>query len=260
MDPTRLRNDADGSELVLLETLRADAPPDDVRASMWKVVAAQAAVAGVASSAGAAVPVKMATALLPKALAAKVAVVLAVGAVGAGAALLQPSKVPERAQVHAPVKVEAAAPRRLESEQTCVEGVAPGCGEVNVPSAPTAVPEVRAPKRVKRVREKADPIAAIEARPEPVRSLDTLQAESRMLAQARAQLRAHDLAGAEQTLNQARDQFARGALGQEREVLQVELLSALGDREGADHRARRFLRKHSDSPHAKRVQRFLIAP
>jgi hypothetical protein len=277
-DPSRLN---DERERALIESLREDAPSDDVRAGMWKAIAAQAIVGGVASSATESVaPVKVgfaskvATAVATKAVIAKVAVVVAVSAVGAGAAFLHQPAVKPVPAVASPAPVadpdeEAAraAARLLEAQcpagvdQPPCAGLATNCGvtgEAVEVAAPAAKPVQRA--RHRRVRaEAAPPKAVAVVRPPAPAPLDTLQAESRMLAQARARLRAGDLAGAEQVLNQARDQFAQGALGQEREVLQIELLAKLGDRDGADHRARRFLRKHPDSPHAKTVQRFLTA-
>jgi hypothetical protein len=279
-DPKRLRESADASELALLETLRADAPSDEARVAMWSVIAAQAGAATIASTAGAAgakgVATKLSAAVATKAVAAKVAVVVAIGAVGAGAAWVQTSReLPAPARVvPAPVAVAVdaeqraarlradalAGPRGFRAEgHACTEGddqrIAMGCAVSGDPEV--ILPPVEPPKRVKK-RVIAPVIELAPVRAAPV--LDALQAESQLLALARARLRAGDLAGSEQALHQARDRFPNGSLGQEREVLQIELLAALGDREGADHRARRFLRKHPDSPHAKSVQRYLIAP
>jgi hypothetical protein len=276
-DPTRLLLGDDASERALLESLRSDAPSDELSAGMWKAIAAQAIASGVASSATASVaPVKvgvagkLAATFATKAAMAKVAVVVAVCAVGAGAAYLhRPAEepVPVIAAPALEENAERAAARLL--EDVCPAGVeqAPCTGLVTGSVMTADAVEVAAPepKRVERARRRRAQIEAAPAakvvRASTPAPLDTLQAESRMLAQARARLRAGDLAGAEQALNDARDQFAQGgSLGQEREVLQIELLAKLGDHDGADHRARRFLRKHPDSPHAKTVQRFLIAP
>ncbi len=240
-DPTRLR-DGQGEERALLDALRAEAPSEEQSGAMWKVIAAQAAAVSVASTASAA---KVVGAVVPKALAAKVALVVALGA--AGVVYVQTRPAPVQPVVEQSVAVEASppVPSPPPAPDLCTEA-ASDCTDAAAPLLEVAPPPVRAAKRARRV-----------AAPTP---LDTLQGESRLLALARAQLRAKDLAGAEQTLHHAREQFPDGALGQEREVMQIELLAALGDSEGADHRARRFLRKNPDSPHAKSVRRFLLEP
>lgn len=264
-DPNRLLHGTDANERALLESLRADAPSDESRAAIWTAIAGQAVVASTASAATAA---KVTTVVATKAIAAKVAVVVAIGALGAGAALMQRAPEPVALPAKAPERVaEVAEPVRfIAPMDTCSEaagdGIAQGC-TVSGELEPVAPPVVK-PKRTRRAVEAAKVVEAprvVEAAPVVAPPpFDALRAESQLIARARAQLRASDLAGAEQALNQARDQFPRGALGQEREVLQIELLAALGDRDGADHRARRFLRKHPDSPHAKSVQRYLITP
>jgi hypothetical protein len=249
-DPTKLYDEADASERALLDSLRADEPSEELRGAMWKTIAAQAGIASsaaIASSASATTTSLVPKAVLTKALAAKVALAIALGTTGA-VVWQQVREEPRSVQV-APAAPKAALTAKVEPPirapviETCEE--ASNC---EPPAAPPAPPR----KKKKRVSV---------SEPAPARpAVDALRAESKLLAEARSQLRTGQLAAAEQTLNRARDAFPEGSLGQEREVLQIELLAALGDSEGADHRARRFLRKHPDSPHVKSVRRFVIAP
>jgi outer membrane protein assembly factor BamD (BamD/ComL family) len=78
-----------------------------------------------------------------------------------------------------------------------------------------------------------------------------------MLTDARAALRTGDLALARRMLKRLTTDFAHGELLQEREVLQIELLSARGEDEAAARQARRFMSAHPDSPHSAQLARFL---
>ncbi len=89
---------------------------------------------------------------------------------------------------------------------------------------------------------------------------DSLEAESAMLPEARAELRGGDARASMATLDRLRAQFPKGILAQEREVLGIEVLAALGDAEGASRRARAFSDAHPDSPHTAKLRRFIIDP
>jgi len=89
---------------------------------------------------------------------------------------------------------------------------------------------------------------------------DSLEAESAMLTEARAELRGGDARASMATLDRLRAQFPKGILAQEREVLGIEVLAALGDAEGASRRARAFSDAHPDSPHTAKLRRFIIDP
>jgi hypothetical protein len=89
---------------------------------------------------------------------------------------------------------------------------------------------------------------------------DRLSAESALLMQARAQLRSGDATAAQQTLNRLRAQIPKGMLGQEREVLAIEVLAARGDAEAARRRARAFIVAYPKSPHSPQLSRFAGAP
>lgn len=81
-----------------------------------------------------------------------------------------------------------------------------------------------------------------------------LREESEMLRQARAALRGGDTGGAMRLLEQARQKFPGGVLGQEREALAIETLAKSGARDVASARAAAFIQAHPQSPHAARLQ------
>lgn len=103
----------------------------------------------------------------------------------------------------------------------------------------------------------ADPPAP--ARPEGSARSSQLEAEARALREARAELRAGQLSAAFATLEASRRQFSAPALDQEREALTIELLAQSGQAAAAKARARAFLTRFPESPHAARVRQ-LAAP
>lgn len=89
---------------------------------------------------------------------------------------------------------------------------------------------------------------------------DALARESALLVQARSALRAGQTVRARSLLTQLESRYAHGMLGQEREVLNIELLAASGEQKAAARRARTFIAKHPKSPHAGKLARFVDAP
>ena len=83
---------------------------------------------------------------------------------------------------------------------------------------------------------------------------DPLSVEAAMIAKARAQLRGGDATAALATLGRLQSRSHNGALGQEREVLTIQALSALGQTEAAQRRARAFVSNCPDSPHASQLR------
>jgi hypothetical protein len=69
-------------------------------------------------------------------------------------------------------------------------------------------------------------------------------------------LRARDATKTLALLDRAHARFGEGALAQERWVLRIEALWALGRRAEASRSADEFLRVHASSPHASRVRTF----
>jgi len=86
-----------------------------------------------------------------------------------------------------------------------------------------------------------------------------LEAEASMLAKGRRELRAGNARAAQATLGQLQSSFPKGVLGQEREVLAIEVLAANGDAAAAKRRAAQFLAAHPTSPYAAKVKRFADA-
>ena len=86
---------------------------------------------------------------------------------------------------------------------------------------------------------------------------DLLRAESALLTEARAQLRAGNAAMAQFLLERLQTQFPKGVLNQEREVLAIEVQYARGNVEGAKRRARAFVKAYPKSPHSTKLARFL---
>jgi outer membrane protein assembly factor BamD (BamD/ComL family) len=81
-----------------------------------------------------------------------------------------------------------------------------------------------------------------------------------MLTEARAQLRNADPRAAIMTLERLQTRFPKGVLMQERDVLTIQVLAALGDVAGANRRAKQFLEAYPSSPHAPQLRRFSGAP
>jgi outer membrane protein assembly factor BamD (BamD/ComL family) len=78
-----------------------------------------------------------------------------------------------------------------------------------------------------------------------------------MLARARSELRSGNPRAAEALLNQLQSTIPRGQLGQERDVLAVEVLAANGNTEAAKRKARAFIAAHPTSPHSARLERLV---
>jgi hypothetical protein len=83
-----------------------------------------------------------------------------------------------------------------------------------------------------------------------------LKEEAALLRRARAELRAGALAQAFATLEASRRAFTAPELTQEREALAIELLYRSGERAAAASRARDFLARFPESPHAAAMRGF----
>jgi len=86
---------------------------------------------------------------------------------------------------------------------------------------------------------------------------DSLAEESALLSAARADLRNDDVTSAAATLEKLEERFPRGALLQERKVLDIDVLLARGEREAALRSARVFLQRYPDSPHNGKLRALL---
>jgi hypothetical protein len=238
-DPERWLNGSDDGEALerdLLASLRSVRPPEGAKDAAWEGVAAQ--VAGAALVGTAAATGLRGAALALKAAAAKivVGVALAGAAVGGAAVYVHVRAASQRAP--APVRVEegpvVAAPVPVVSVLA-----APPPSAATEPPAPTAKATV---DRVDRGHS------------------DRLGAESAMLTEARAELRRGDAGAAQATLGRMQASYPNGVLGQEREVLAIEVLAASGKTDAARRRARAFIEAHPESPHSTKLGRLLDEP
>lgn len=84
-----------------------------------------------------------------------------------------------------------------------------------------------------------------------------LREESLLVASARARLASGDGPGALELLDQLNRQHPAGVLMQEREALSIQALAQVGQTSSAVARARAFLARHPQSPHADRVRSVL---
>ena len=251
-DPQRLlsqNSDADELERELLGSLHHLQLPKDAKHESWARLSAQIAAIGVVSAthtstaaaspsvAGASASGAPGVAPLALKLAGSklvIAVALAGGALGASALWVEFPRAPAPA-----VRSVAAPPLSAPVPESLPSGVAS-----TAPAAPLRSPVI-------------ERVAKATAEPSPV---DRLSAESALLTQARAQLRSRDTTGAQQTLSRLRANFPKGVLGQEREVLEIEVLAAQGNVEGARRRARAFILAHPTSPHSPQLSRYAERP
>jgi hypothetical protein len=170
-----------------------------------------------------------------------------------------------RAVEHAPSGAEVG---RIEVAVPSVSAGSVAAPETTAPSQPSPLPDVSRSSDsplVPRVAERAagpalGPTSSVAAFPladahAPARQSD-LEEETRLLQQARAELRAGALASALATLEASRAKFSSPELFQEREALTIELLYRSGQEAAAAERARQFLRRFSGSPHASRIRVF----
>jgi hypothetical protein len=239
-DPERLLRDAgaDPTERELLASVRNVEPPDGTKARAWQGIAGHIAAGVAIGTAAATTSVATAKAgaasVVTPTLAFKTLAVLVAGGVAAGGYVAWQS-----ASAPAESSPTTLAPPPVPPEQQ-PETIEPKPDEA---TAPLPIVEQASPKRA----------------PDTSR-IDSLTAESALLAEARARLRAGDAGGAEELLAKMQSRFPRGVLRQEREVLAIEVLTARGQTEAAKDRARAFVRAHPKSPHSEKLRRVLDGP
>jgi len=130
--------------------------------------------------------------------------------------------------------------------------------------APHAPPPAPAP--IYETTETVAPRPTAEPAERPSKSVDgrarrdLLSLESRMLTEARGQLRGGDPRGALATLERLRARSPKGVLTQERDVLAIQIASALGDVATAQRKAKEFLDAYPESPHAPQLRRLAADP
>lgn len=243
-DPERLlspHSGADALERDLLSSVHHVGPPEGAKDRAWQAMAGSLAVValvGTASTSGAAAATKAGLgALVPAALASKVLALVAAGGVAVGGSywLLASSAQAPVVAVAARSTAKASLPAPLA-----------------LPSAVVAPPASALP-----VTDALPAVGGLNQRAKASPPLDALKAESALLTEARAQLRAGDAAAAQASVERLALQFPKGVLTQEREVLAIEVLSARGNAAGASRRAKAFVKAYPKSPHSSKLSRFL---
>lgn len=266
-DPVRVSGEGgDGSALEreLLESLRDVSPRGDEKARAWSGIAAQLAAAGVAAG----------TAATASSAAAAESAGVASGAAAGGAAGGANVAVAAKSLLLAKwALVAAAVGGTAGAGYWLKQSAAPSERTPAVSAAPRDTPVIPAPP-VAPVPSEPAPVASVEVAPAPPRApsgrpsagekrsegklSEQLAAESALLTEARARVRAGDFAGADARLERLRREFPAGVLSQEREVLAIELLAARGKANLASQRARIFVEAHPKSPHSERLRRFVL--
>ena len=265
-DPERLlssKGAAGAFERELLHGLRELTPPAGARDEGWQSVSRQLTFVGAASLAAT-------TTTTAGAAAAPTATTVAGGGqavVGASLKLATWKLVVGLGVLGGGVSGAVIALQSPESV-SAAQVVASGSSEqraavaVNQESTVVASPREQEAPEAKPVESPARENAAIKRRaPTPdAERVDELSLESELLVSARSQLRAGEIGQAQATLLQLNHRLPRGALMQEREVLQIELLAARGDHASASRRARAFVTAHPKSPHSAKLARFVNVP
>ena len=237
-DPPRMRSSSVGLESLLLRSAPKVEPPPSAEDEVWRRIEVLTAAGAVATATGlgasaAASGSKIATKAVWLAV-LRWGAVLAVGLPVGGAAThwaLHRGATP-------PAKVAVAtrsiqAPRAPDDEAPA-EPPTPSDSALLVPTiAPAITP---APYKARSV------------------AASSLKKESLSLGAARAELASGDARGALDEVARLGAEFPRGRLVQEREVLAIDCLTALGDREHARARGRAFLDCFPTSPYLAHVR------
>jgi hypothetical protein len=240
-DPERLLGPGGCDELEreLLGSIRDVSPPPGAKGQAWEGIAVQIAAASAIGAGAAAAQAATGTAAAKttalgaaaKALTAKVVIGVALG----GTTLAAGGYWAAHRRVEPPT-VEPSPNLRPAPEPIA-----------NAPAATVAADPPTPPDRPSR------PID------EP-RQRNLLAIESRMLTEARAELRGGDARAAMATLDRMQARFPKGVLTQEREVLTIQVLAALGEGAAASRKAREFLQAYPNSPHAPQLRHYAGEP
>jgi hypothetical protein len=121
------------------------------------------------------------------------------------------------------------------------------------PAEPPPTPERSAPEATTAAPTPA-PAESAPASTAASEALERAREEARLVREADQALRRGDAGGALRTLEELRQRFPGGVLGQEREVLTIEALSRSGQGAQASARAEVFLARNPASPFAGRVR------
>jgi hypothetical protein len=253
-DPSRLRSKAGSLEALLLRSAPRVEPPASAEEEIWRrlqavsAVGAAAGVTGIAARAAASGASKMVgKAMWPSVL--KWGAIVAIGVPAASIA--------GRALIHrAPGETQAAnakTPSIVVEPATggAVGGLPHDSNTTGAPAERAAVdiPKLGSSQRTAHNGGHAESIT--------MDAPSALRAESLLLGVARAKVAAGDYRGALDDLARLGVQFPHGRLVQEREVLAIDCLAAMGNRPGMRTRALAFLERFPDSPYSSHLGRLL---
>jgi hypothetical protein len=242
-DPHRLSSnlsDADDLERDLLASIRQVDPPAGAKSEAWDKLSVQIAAVGLVSVASVQGTTAASPAWLSGAFKGTLGkVLLGVAVAGTGSALW----------LHARDEQPAA--------HVAATAVAVAVSPPPAPTAPLAPTSEIAPVVPPAA---ATPVEIPTKLSGEASREDRLSAESQMLTRARAELRRGNAASAQRILEQMRVKFPNAVLGQEREVLNIEVLAARGNSDAARRRARAFIAAYPKSPHSAQLARFADGP
>jgi hypothetical protein len=193
------------------------------------------------------------------ALGVGVSIAAATGSHFIGAGPFATAPAPSSTAIHAQ-SVSSAGPRAARPDETAPAAPAnqPTHGPQTKPDLPSrgAAPIGTAPVSTTAAQTPGASSVASFPSDEAALAASRLKEEAALLRRARAELRAGALAQAFATLEASRRAFTAPELTQEREALAIELLYRSGERAAAASRARDFLARFPESPHAAAVRGF----
>jgi len=248
-DPPRLSSNAGSLEALLLRSSRSGEPPATAEEDVWRRIQVATAAGAAAGATGLAVQTAATGSKLVKGAlwlsVLKWTAVVAVGVPAAGMAAHWAVRGDARSTA---ITKAAVAPRPL-----VVTPLAPAAAadsaEAPAP-APAFVPEPARPAAQPRGRVTTGATM-------PTDAPSALRKESLSLGAARAKFAAGDPHGALDEVARLGVAFPHGRLVQEREILAMDCLAALGDGEGARARARAFLDRFPESPYIAHVRQLV---
>jgi hypothetical protein len=252
-DPPRLRSASGSLEALLLRSSRTLEPPPSAEEEVWGKLQVMTAAGAAATAAGLAAPTAAGSKIVAKALwlsALKWGAVLAVAVPAAGVAT--------HYALHRPAAGVAVAPAPVPIV-SLLPNLAGGPLQAPAPEAAESVaaPAVVAPLVAPAVN--ADTPLAQRVRGIPGRreASSALKKEGLSLGAARAKFAQGDARGALEDASRLGAEFPHGRLVQEREVLAIDCLAALGDTEAERSRAHAFLARFPASPYVAHVRQLL---
>jgi hypothetical protein len=254
-DPPRLRSESGSWEALLLRSAPDLEPPPSAQDEVWRrlevvsAVGAAAGMTGIATHAAASVGSKVVgKAIWLSVLKWGAVVAIGVPAVGLTARVAMHNEAREtRAAVQAATPSPAVEPAGARSAGSSP----PDSSQTGAPAERAAVdiPKAGSSQRAGHTAGRAESSTTD--------APSALRAESLLLGVARAKLAAGDSRGALEDVARLGVQYPHGRLVQEREVLAIDCLVAMGNRQGALARARAFLERFPESPYSAHLRQLL---